>query len=81
MQIISVAHAEIKNITASNTAMFDFGENDPQITEYIKNVAKMRAIQAAKEQAEIYVKSQTKTVNGVLTDDDMVQAVCKIISI
>ena len=61
--------------------MFDFGENDPQITEYIKNVAKMRAIQAAKEQAEIYVKSQTKTVNGVLTDDDMVQAVCKIISI
>ena len=31
----------------------------------------MRATQAAKEKAWIFVKSQTKTVNGILTEDDV----------
>lgn len=31
----------------------------------------MNAIQAAKEQAGVYIKSQSKFVNGVLTDDDI----------
>ena len=71
LQIISVAYAEVKNITASDTAIFDFGEDDEQIINTVKNVAKMRAIQAAKEKAGVYVKTYTKTVNGVLTDDDI----------
>ena len=71
MQIISVAYAEVKNITASDTAIFDFGEDDAQIVNTVKNVAKMRAIQVAKEKAGVFVKSQTKTVNGILTDDDI----------
>ena len=71
LQIISVAQAEVQNVTASDTAIFDFGEDDAQIVNTVKNVAKMRAIQAVKEKAGIFVKSQTKTVNCVLTDDDI----------
>ena len=71
LQIISVAYAEVQNVTASDTAMFDFGEDDAQIVNTVKNVAKMRATQAAKEKAGIYVKTYTKTVNSVLTDDEI----------
>ena len=71
LQIVSVAYAEFQNVTASDTAIFDFGEDDKQIINTVKNVAKMRAIQAAKEKAGIYIKSFSKTVNGVLTDDDI----------
>ena len=71
LQIISVAHAEIKNYTASDTAMFDFGEDDEFIINTVKNVAKMRAIQAAKEKAGVYLTSYSKTVNGNLTADDI----------
>jgi len=46
---LSTVHAETKNYTASDTAMFDFGEDDEFIINTVKNVAKMRAIQAAKE--------------------------------
>ena len=71
LQIISVAHAEIKNYTASNTAMFDFGEDDEFIINTVKNVAKMRAIQSAKEKAGVYLTSYSKVVNGNLTSDDI----------
>lgn len=71
LQIISVAHAEIQNVTASDTAMFDFGEDDTQIVNTVKNVAKMRATQAAKEKAGVFIKSFSKTVNSVLTDDEI----------
>jgi len=70
-QIISVAYAEIKDVVASDSAILDFGEENPQFIETVKNVAKMRAIQAAKEKAGVYVKSFSKTVNGRLTDDDI----------
>lgn len=68
---VSIAHAEIKNYTASDTAMFDFGEDDEFIVNTVKNVAKMRAIQSAKEQAGVYLTSYSKAVNGKLTDDDI----------
>lgn len=71
LQIISVANAEIQNVTASDTAMFDFGEDDEKIVNLVKNVAKMRAEQVAKEKAGVYVSSFSKTVNGVLSDDDI----------
>ena len=46
LQIISVAYAA--NYTAKDTAMFDFGEDNPQIVEMVKNAARMRAVQKAK---------------------------------
>ena len=71
LQIISVAYANVENVVASDTAMFDFGEDDEKIVATVKNVARMRAVQAAKEKAGVYVKSFVKTVNGILTDDDV----------
>lgn len=70
-QIISVARAEVQTYVASDTAMFDFGEDDEKIVATVKNVAKMRAEQAAKEKAGVYLKSYSKTVNGMVTDDDI----------
>ena len=71
LQVVSVAHAEIKTIIGDDVAMFDFGEDDTKIVNTVKNVAKMRAIQVAKEKAGVYVKSYTTTSNGVLTRDDI----------
>lgn len=71
LQIVSVAYAAVENVTASNSAIFDFGEDDPQIVETVKNISKMRAVQAAKEKAGFYVKSFSKSINGILTDDDI----------
>lgn len=71
LQIVSVAYAAVENVTANGTAMFDFGDDDEKIVNLVKDIAKMRATQAAKEKAGIYVKSQTKTVNSVLTEDDI----------
>ena len=71
LQIISVAYAKVENVTASGKAIFNFGEDDEKIVATVKNVAKMRAEQAAKEKAGIFVKSQTKIVNNTLTDDDI----------
>lgn len=68
---VSTVHAETKNYTASDTAMFDFGEDDEFIINTVKNVAKLRAIQAAKEKAGVYLTSYSKTVNGNLTADDI----------
>ncbi len=66
-KIISVAHAEVKNFTASATATFSFGEDDEKIVAAVKNVAKMRAEQAAKEKFSAYVK----TANKNLSDEDI----------
>jgi len=71
LQSFSVVYAEIQTYIASDTAMFDFGEDDEQIVATVKNVAKMRAEQAVKEKAGVYVKSFSKTVDGILTDDDI----------
>lgn len=71
LQIVSVAYASVKNVTASGRAIFNFGENEAQIVNTVKNVARMRAIQAAKEKAGIYVKSSSTTVDGILTVDDI----------
>ena len=71
VQIVSVAHAEIKTVVGDDVAMFDFGEDDAKIVNTVKNVAKMRAIQAAKEKAGVYIRSYTTTSNGILTRDDV----------
>ncbi len=69
LQIISVAYAEVKTVTVNGSAGMSFGDNDEKILNMAKNAARMNAIQAAKEQAGIYIKSYVKTINGVLTDD------------
>lgn len=71
LQIVSVAYAKVENITAVGRAEFNFGENNPQLVEMAKNYARMNAVQAAKEKAGVYLKSFSRTVNGVLTDDDI----------
>ena len=68
---VSVAHAEIKTYTATGRAEFNFGENNPQLIEMAKNYARMKAVQAAKEQAGIYLTSYSKTLNGYLSADDI----------
>lgn len=67
----SVAHAEIQNYTASDTAMFDFGENDEYIVNTVKITAQRRAIKAAREKAGVYLSSYSKVVNGNLTKNDI----------
>ena len=67
----SNVHAEMQTYEGKDVAMFDFGEDDAEIINAVKNVAKMRAIQAAREKAGVYLKSYSRTVNGVLTDDDI----------
>ncbi len=69
LQIVSVAYAEVKTVTVNGSAGMSFGDNDEKILTMAKNAARMNAIQAAKEQAGIYIKSYVKTINGVLTDD------------
>ncbi len=71
LQIISIANAEVKTYIATDSAMFDFGEDDEQIINTVKGVAKMRAEQAAKEKAGVFIKSRVQTANGVLTDEDI----------
>lgn len=71
LQIISVAHAEIQTYTASGSAILDFGEDDEQFVEAVKNIAKMHAIKAAKEQAGIFFTQFSKVENGILTADDI----------
>ena len=62
LQIISVVHAEMQTYEGKDVAMFDFGEDDAEIIETVKNVAKMRAIQAARDKAGVYLKSYSRTV-------------------
>ena len=71
LQIVSTAHAEIKTVIGDDVAMFDFGEDDAKIVNTVKDVAKMRAIQAAKEKAGVYLKSYSSTSNNILTRDDI----------
>lgn len=70
-QIFSVACAEIKTLTVKGSAGMSFGDNDEKIIKMVKNAARMNAIQSAKEKAGIFVKSFSKTVNGMITDDDI----------
>ena len=71
LQMISVAHAEIKDVTAKDAAILDFADESAEYTAKVQNVAKMRAIQRARERAGVYLKSFSRTVNGVLTADDI----------
>ena len=71
LQIISVAYAEVKTVTASGSAGMSFGDNDEKIMQMAKNAARTNAQLAAKEKAGIYIKSYVKTVNNTLTDDDV----------
>ena len=70
-QMVFVAYAKIENVTASDTAMFDFGEDDEKIVNTVESIAKMRAEQSAKEKASVYVKSYSKIFNRVITDEDI----------
>ena len=66
-----IVHAEMQTYEGKDVAMFDFGEDDAQIVATVKNIAKNRAIQAAREKAGVYIQSFSRMVNGVLTDDDI----------
>ena len=67
----SNVQAEMKTYEGKDVAMLDFGENDSKIVEKVKNVAKMRAITAAREKAGVYLKSFSQILNGNLTDDEI----------
>lgn len=67
----SNVHAEMKTYEGKDVAMLDFGENDSKIVEKVKNVAKMRAMTAAREKAGVYLKSFSQILNGNLTDDEV----------
>ena len=69
--IFSVVQAAIQTYTAKDTAMMDFGEDDPQMVNTVKAVAKMRAEQAAREQAGVYLANYSKENNGILTENDI----------
>ena len=71
LQIVSVAYAKVENITAVGRAEFNFSENNSQLVEMAKNYARMNAVQSAKEKAGVYLKSYSRTVNGILTNDDI----------
>ena len=51
--------------------MLDFGEDDAKIVNTVKNVARMRAIEAAREKAGVYIKSFSQMSDGVLTRDEI----------
>ena len=50
----SNVHAEMQTYEGKDVAMFDFGEDDAEIINAVKNVAKMRAIQAARDKAGVF---------------------------
>ena len=71
MQIISVAYAAVENVTASDTAIFDFGEDDAQIVETVKNIAKMRATQAENKQTIVQQnQSSQQNISKINNDFD-----------
>ena len=67
LQIISVASAEVKMYVGVSEDYANQIENQ----EVAKLRAKDKAIKKAVEQAGIYLKSYTKTVNAVLTDEEI----------
>ena len=68
---VSIAHAEIKTYIGTGRCMFNFGENDPDMIKKAQAVAQNRAILAAREKAGVYIKSYTKTINAVVTEDSI----------
>ena len=69
--IVSIAHAEVKTYVGIDTAMCDFGEDDPEMVKMIQVAAQSRAFQAAKEKAGVYIKSYTQSINAVVTEDSV----------
>ena len=68
IEIISVAHAEVKTYEGiGEYAMSDF-----ETPEVAKQRAKARAEQNAQEQAGVYVNSYTKVNNLQVTDDEVI---------
>jgi len=66
----SNVQAEMKNYSGRGAALFDFGDEDAQAGETIKNVAKLRAIKQAFEKAGFFVLSYAEeTLNGKTTDE------------
>ena len=64
---IPIAHAEIQMYEGiGEYIMSDFEKHD-----IAKQRAKVRAEQAAKEKAGVYLKTYSKTVNAALTDDEV----------
>ena len=81
LQIVSVAHAEVKTVTANGSAGMSFGDDNQKLVKIVKEKAKSLAIQAAKEKAGIYIKSYVKNTNHTLTDDDVTAYTSKKINI
>ena len=71
LHVVSITHAEIQTYVGTGVCRFDFGENDPDMIKKVQAVAQSRAIQAAKEQAGIYIRSYTKTMNSIITEDSI----------
>ena len=79
--IISIAHAEIREYTGTDTAMFDFGENDEKIVNTVKSMARLRAELAAKEKAGVYIKSYSKSMNNILSEDEISTITNRIVEV
>ena len=81
LPIISIAHAEIREYTGTDTAMFDFGENDEKIVNTVKSMARLRAELAAKEKAGVYIKSYSKSMNNILSEDEISTITNRIVEV
>ena len=68
---VATAHAEISNYTGKDIAMFDFGYDDAETVNEVKQMARKRAIKAAQEKAGVYLASYSQIVNGNLTKDEI----------
>ena len=75
---VSVAHAEIKTLIATDSAGMSFGDDNPQIVEMVKNQARQLAVQAAREKTGIYLKGCSKNISGVLTENDISVVASKV---
>lgn len=77
LSFMPVAQAEIKTYEGIG----EYIMSDFETPDIAKQRAKVRAEQNAAEQAGVYVKSYTKTVNHVVTEDEVTAITSMIIKI
>ena len=81
LPIISIAHAEIKTYIGIGNASINFGENDPEIVKKMQIHAQHQAEQNAKEKAGKFIKTQTTTINSIVTEDTVYTVTNEIVNI
>ena len=74
---IQVAHAEIKTYTGTGEYLMSDGETQ----DFAKEGAKMHAARAAQEQAGVFVGSNTKVKNHMVTSDEVETFTASIVKI